>query len=475
MTQVWTEMAKGRPQKPPGNRQGKSPEDVRRRKAIHFVDAGLTHHRAGRIEQALADYGRAVALNPHSAQAYNNLGVALRTRGNPEAALASYRRAVALAPDDAGIYSNMGNVLRTLGRHEEAVASLHRSLELNSTSPDTFRNLGLVLRDLGKLDEALECFARARQLRPDHPDTELDRAYALLLAGDIRRGFEAYEWRWKINEAVPRNFPEPLWDGSDLAGRTILLYAEQGFGDTIQFARYVPRVADRGGRIVLECQPDLIRLLQCLPGIGQFVAKGKALPSVDVQAPLVSLPWLFGTTIETIPENVPYLAAPSQARRLEAATGDQLKVGFAWGGSPTHRNDRNRSCPVEHFVGLTDRPDILFYSLQKGGRAKDLDTHGARGLVSDLNDHIRDFADTAAIIQQLDLVITVDTSVGHLAGALAKPVWVLLPNAPDWRWMRDRDDSPWYLTMRLFRQETWGDWPGVFERVRQELDGFAPS
>ncbi len=441
--------------------------------AERLFQEAMSHQAAGRLDEAVAGYARALALQPLDSRAYNNLGVALRAQGKPHAALASYRRARALKPEDPGLHSNMGNVLRTLGLLEEAAASIRRSIELRPEAADPWRNLGLVLRDLGELDEAIDCFDRALALRPDHVDTLWDQTYARLLAGDLERGFAGYEVRWGLAEAAPRGFEAPMWDGGALDGRTILLYAEQGYGDTIQFARYVPLVAARGGRVVLECKAEMRALLQHLPGVAAFAVKGEDLPPYDVQAPLASLPWLFGTRLDTIPAAVPYLVAPAgPGPGLEPAPGIKARVGIAWGGSPTHKNDRNRSLPLVQFLELAARPEVALYSLQKGARAKELAETGAGALIRDLDPHMGDFAATARLVAALDLVITVDTSVAHLAGALGQPVWILVPFAPDWRWLRDREDSPWYPMARLFRQDRAGDWSSLFERVGRALDAF---
>lgn len=441
--------------------------------AERLFQEAASHQAAGHLDKAVASYARTLALQPLDSRAYNNLGVALRAQGKPQAALASYRRARALKPEDPSLHSNMGNVLRTLGRLEEAAASIRRSVGLQPEAADPWRNLGLVLRDLGELDEAIDCFDRALALRPDHVDTLWDRTYARLLAGDFERGFAGYEVRWGLGEAAPRGFEQPMWDGAALDGRTILLYTEQGYGDTIQFARFVPMVAARGGRVVLECKAEMRALLQNLPGVAEIALKGDDLPPYDVQAPLGSLPWLFGTRLDTLPATVPYLTAPAgPGPRIESAPGIKARVGIAWGGSPTQKNDRNRSLPLVRFLELAERPDVALYSLQKGARIRELVDSGAGALIRDLDPHMGDFADTARLIDSLDLVITVCTSVAHLAGALARPVWILLPFAADWRWLRYREDSPWYPTARLFRQERPGDWPGVFERVGRALDRY---
>jgi Tfp pilus assembly protein PilF len=459
-----------------GSEEASGASDPRFARAEAYFRAAAGHQSAGRLEEALTDYAKALALNPSDARAYNNMGVALRALGRPEAALASYRRSPALRQDDPGLFSNMGNILRHLGRQAEAAECLRRSVALRPDSADSWRNLGLVLRDLGELEEAIACFDRADALRPNHTDTIWDRAYAYLLKGDLAAGFAGYEVRWGLAEAKPRGFSQPQWRGEDLAGRTLLVYAEQGFGDTIQFARYLPRLAGKGGRVVAECQPELMELLAGIPGVERFVAKGDALPDFDLQCPLVSLPHILGTVLETVPAEIPYLSvAPSDGQRIETAPGISARIGLAWGGSPTHKNDRNRSIPFEHFLRLAERPDTMLYSLQKGGRTEVLQSMACAALIRNLAPRIESFADTARFVEQLDLVVTCDTSVAHLAGALGKPVWVLLPFAPDWRWLRERTDSPWYPTMRLFRQTAPGDWAEVFDAVRAALDGFVSN
>lgn len=448
-------------------------ENPRLARAEAHFRAAAKHQAAGRLDEALTDYAKALALNPSDARAYNNMGVALRTLGRPEAALASYRRSAALRQDDPGLFSNMGNILRHLGRQAEGAECLRRSVAMRPESADSWRNLGLILRDLGELEEAIDCFDRSDSLRPNHTDTIWDRAYAYLLKGDLAAGFAGYEVRWRLAEAKPREFAQPLWDGSDLAGRTLLVHAEQGFGDTIQFARYLPQLAQKGGRVVVEIQPELMELLAGIAGVEGFIAKGEALPDFDLQCPLVSLPHILGTVLATIPAEIPYLSVgPGDGQRIETAPGIAARIGLAWGGSPTHKNDRNRSIPFGHFLRLAERPDAMLYSLQKGGRTEALQSSACAALIRNLAPRIESFADTARFIEQLDLVITCDTSVAHLAGALGKPVWVLLPFAPDWRWLRDRTDSPWYPTMRLFRQTEPRGWDGVFDAVRAALDGF---
>jgi len=307
------------------------------------------------------------------------------------------------------------------------------------------------------------------------PDGHWNLALALLVQGHFPEGWEEYEWRWKTKGLLsPRQLlPQPLWDGRPLAGRAILLHAEQGLGDTIQFIRYLPLVAQRGGRVIVECQPELQRLVQAMTPDIPVLARGQPLPDFAFQCPLLSLPKALGTTLATIPATVPYLHADAQNvqmwRDRLAGHGSALKVGLIWAGNPHHKNDRNRSVKLASLAPLAQVPGVQFYSLQKGAAAAQAKTPPPGMDLIDRTDDLQDFADTAAMIANLDLVIAVDTSVVHLAGALAKPVWTLLPYCPDWRWLLKRQDSPWYPTMRLFRQPEIGDWDSVIQQLAAAL------
>jgi len=443
---------------------------LREREAVRLFAQGLERHRAGDLDAAARLYGQALLLDAKLPDVYNNFGVVLRRLGKGEAAVACYRRSLVLKPDNAGAYTNLGNVLREIGRLEVAAASHRRAVALAPDSADAHYNLGLALRDLGDSDAALEEFAKALKLDPDHADCRWDRALTLLQKGDFKEGFKEYEWRWKLKRAEPRNFKQPLWDGGALKGKTILIHAEQGFGDMIHFARYIPMVKAKGGNVVVEVAQPLARLFSTIPGVGQVVNQGAQLPRFDVYAPMMSLARILGTTLETIPANVPYLKAPeAHGPQLPATMSRARKVGIVWAGRATHQNDANRSVTFTNFVELLGLPQTTVYSLQQGPAADDIAAGGCQAFVLDIGRRMRDFADTAAVIEQLDLVISVDTAVAHLAGALGKPVWVMLPYPGDWRWMLERDDSPWYPTMRLFRQQRPGVWDPVFERARKAL------
>jgi tetratricopeptide (TPR) repeat protein len=467
-----------------------------------------------RDEEAAACYREALRLRPDHAEAHNNLGAALEKLGRPEEAAAEHREALRLRPGYVEAHSNLGNALLALRRYDEALACYREALRLRPAYPEGHYNMGLALAEQGKTEEAARCYGEALRLRPDYeaasqnlgnalialgrtdealaalddilshrpdaPEAHKSRGLALLGVGKFEEGWREYEWRWKTREVGGLPHAAPLWDGTPLNGRTILLCSEQGLGDTIQFARYAPLVKQRGGRVVLACPKALAPLLTTLPGVDQVVAG--ELPPFDCYAPLLNLPGLLGTTLDTIPADVPYLAAqPSlvQFWRRELAPVRGFKVGIAWQGSPRFKADRFRSVPLARFEALARVPGVELISLQKGPGVEQLPQVAGRFRILDLGDRLDErtgpFLDTAAVMKNLDLVVSSDTAVPHLAGALGVPVWVALPKAPDWRWLRDREDSPWYPTMRLFRQERWGDWESAFARMAGELERLASA
>jgi tetratricopeptide (TPR) repeat protein len=442
--------------------------------ATTVFEAAVRTHQDGRPEDAIPLYRQILSANPRFAPGWNNLGIALRAAGKVEAAVACLRRGLALDGQDAGAWSNLGNALRMLGRYGEAKAAHLKSLELKPDVGRVHYNLALTYRDLAETDEAMANFERAEELGFDQSEMYWDRALTYLIMGDLGRGFEEYEWRWKLPESPPRFTDRPLWDGGDLAGKTLLVYAEQGFGDAIQFVRFLPMAAAKGGKVVFECPPLLVRLARSSPALEavELVPADGATPDFDVHLPLLSLARVFGTTLDDIPATAPYLALPAAEDKTPLG-GDQLDVGLVWAGKPSHKNDRNRSIPFKTLLPLLDLEGVRYSSLQMGPRADEVSALAAEALIQPIGDRLRDFADTAAVLRGLDLVITVDTAVAHLAGALARPVWTLLPYSPDWRWLYKREDAPWYPTMRLFRQATPGDWDEVVDRVRAALIDFA--
>jgi Flp pilus assembly protein TadD len=413
-------------------------------------EVGARAWRAGRIEAAAEGFARAARLMPGQGSAHGNLGVALRRLGRTEAAVASYRRALALDPDDAAVLSNLGNALRELGRLGAAEAALRRAVALAPANGSFVYNLALLLRDRRRHEDALTLLERLGAAQPDNADIAWDLALTQLYLGDYARGLAGYEARFRLARNPARELPGRRWTGEDIAGKTLFLQAEQGFGDALQFARFVKLAAGRGARIVLECLPELKELFAALPGVVAVVDKHAALPSYDVWAPMLSLAHLMGVTLDTLPAEVPYLVPPPRSQpSLVPPPGSLVSVGLIWAGKTT---PRDRSWPLEEMLPLLADPRIAFYGLQLGPRAADLGRLGADRLVRDLGPSLASFADTAAAMAQLDLVITIDTSAAHLAGALGRPVWTLLRYVSDWRWRDESATSPWYPTMRLFRQ-----------------------
>jgi hypothetical protein len=345
-------------------------------------------------------------------------------------------------------------------------------LERQGGSVEAHIDLGLTYRQLRRLDESVALLRRAVGLWPNHSTAHFNLGLALLEKGEFEEGFREYEWRWGLAEFASRRrtFLQPEWDGSELGGRTILLYTEQGLGTSVQFARYASLVADRGGGVIVQCPARLANLLKTVPGVWRVVSGSESVPNFDVHAPLVSLPRLFGTTLNSVPAHFPYVSVDKARlaafdRCLGQVTG--FKVGLVWRGNP--KPDPARSCALSEFAPLRRVEGVMFYSLQIGEGAEEAGRPPAGMRLVDLCALQKDFADTAAAISRLDLVISVDTSVAHVAGAMGKPVWTLLPYLSDWRWMVDREDTPWYPTMRLFRQTRQGEWGAVFERVAREL------
>jgi tetratricopeptide (TPR) repeat protein len=444
-----------------------------------LVNRGGTLRELGRCAEAVESFRRALALEPDNVDALTNRGVALHDLARQDAALDKREETLAARPGGGAGFNSHGVALRKLRRLEQALASHDAALAVQPDCVEALVNRGVVLYDLLRFDDALASYDRAIALRPDHADAHFLKALSSLVTGDFERGWIEYEWRRKAPSLrrVERDFSQPLWRGEDaIAGRTILLHSEQGFGDSIQFCRYVPLVAARDARVIVEVERPLRELVTGLAGAAQIVARGDDLPRFDLQCPLPSLPLAFKTTLATIPSADPYLRTPRHGRQdWGALLGSKRfpKIGLAWAGNAKHVRDRERSMRLADLVTLLEI-DATFVSLQKDVRACDAATLAGCGLL-DFGERLEDYSDTAALISQLDLVISVDTSVAHLAGALGKPVWVLLTHAPDWRWLFKRDDSPWYPSARLFRQDARREWGTVVLRVRQALIEFMGS
>ena len=430
-----------------------------------------------RFDEALAAFERLLTLVPNNAEGYHNRGVVLGEMKRYAEAVANYDRALSLVPDYTDAIYNRGNALHELGRYDEALACYDRVLLARPNDGNSFNNRGKVLKELNRYDEAMACSARALAALPDNIVAHCNEASMRLLIGDLPRGFAEYEWRWKKADMAPakREFPQPLWLGvEDIAGKTIFLHGEQGFGDAIQFCRYATLIAARGARVILEVRPPLVALMGSLAGPSAVIAKGDPLPDFDLHCPLLSLPLAMGTRLETVPAQVPYLGvrpelAAEWGARLGAKT--RLRIGLCWSGNATHERDRDRSMRVADFLPLLAL-DATFVSLHQEVRPDDAAVLAARPDILHFGDALKDFTDTAALIGELDLVISVDTSVAHLAGALGKPIWVTLTYVPEWRWLLTREDSPWYPTARLFRQDEGRAWDGVVARIRDALSGF---
>jgi tetratricopeptide (TPR) repeat protein len=428
----------------------------------------------GRLDEAIAMHQRAIELNPQFPVAHNDLGNVLVEKGLFDQAVASFQMALRLDPKSAASHYNLGNVLLLKGQPAHAAAFYNVAIQLDPMNAEFHHNLGIALRGLSRFDESLASYQRAIALKPNDPVMRWHLAMALLMAGDFEKGWEEFEWRLKHpGMRLNRGFGQSQWDGSDLAGKTLLLHAEGGFGDALQFIRLLPDVTARGGRFFLECQSELITLFSDLPGIEKIIPRGAALPEFDLHIPLQGLPRVLKIRMENIPSQVPYLKAPkdraaSWAARL--ADHQKLRVGLCWAGSGSGKDDiRTRS--LEIFAPLADVPGVQFFSLQIGPESHQPPPTGMDWI--DVTPELNDFADTAALVQNLDLVISVDTSIAHLAGALAVPVWVLIPFICDFRWFRNRTDSPWYPTMRLFRQPPGGEWNQVIQSLADALREMA--
>lgn len=441
-----------------------------------FVEAlnnlGNALRQLGQLEQAAESYQRALCIKPDYADALSNIASVWRELGHPKEAETDLRRAIAIQPDRAEYHNNLGAALEDQNRFQEAINSYADALRLNPADPLVLTNAGNTLVQTGDLEQALACYEQALAFRPDCAEARFARATTLLLKGDFARGWSDYESRWKLRNAPQLPFTEPRWDGGDISGKRLFVFAEQGLGDTIHFIRYAPLLKAKGATIIVECQRTLLSLLQSVPGVDEWVAFGDPRPPFDFQVPLQSVPGILNTTLDTIPAQTPYLSVPQQAidraaARVPASSADHRKIGIVWAGNPNQTNNRRRSIPLACFEPLARVPDAEFFSLQLEPQPD-----CALPRLLDPNDSV---LETAATIMHLDLVITADTMMAHLAGALGRPVWVLLSFAADWRYLLDRPDSPWYPTMRLFRQPRPGDWDSVIAEVSEALIHAHPA
>ena len=432
------------------------------------IRLAMQRQREGRAGEAESICREALVRFPEHTGLLEILGIFCGLAGRTDESIDFFQRALKWNPESAELHQNLALALRIGGRTDEAIAEHRRAIELKPAFADAHKQLGVALSSQGQLREARGCFQQAIALKPDLASAHWNYSLLLLSLGEFAEGWREFEWRLKMPRLkLGRDFPQPRWSGQDLRGKTILLFTEGGFGDAFQFVRYVPMVAGRGAKVILECQPELWPLFNYTPGISMAISRGQTLPAFDFQSPLQSLPLVFGTMLETIPAQVPYLAAPADrmAKWARRFSGDSsFKIGLVWAGSA---GDNARSRTLDSFAPMAAIPGITFYGLQKGAEASQPIPPGMR--LIPLGAELGDFADTAAVAANLDLIISVDTGVAHLAGALARPTWVVIPQDPDFRWLRNRADSPWYPTMRLFRQTVAGSWKEPVEEIAEAL------
>jgi tetratricopeptide (TPR) repeat protein len=431
----------------------------------------------GQFDAAMASYLRALQIHPDYYDAHFNLGNALKALEHPTAAAASYRRAAELQPLRPESHYCLAICLARLGALGESEASYRSALALRADYPEAWTALGLLLFEQGRFDESLACHAEALRLRPDFAEGHRNRSLVRLLLGDLPGGWADYEWRWQCADFVPLRLPQPRWQGENLPEQILMLHGEQGIGDVLQFVRYAPRVKERVGRVILATRGELIPLLRSCPGLDQLVDRDGELPAVDVHCPLMSLPLIFATAVKTIPAPIPYVyATPKQIEFWRARLGDfsGLRVGIAWQGSAGNKYYREHGISLSALAALTSVPNVQWINLQKG-LSRELASEVPLPLVNlDLDASGGAFLDTAAVVSLLDLIISFDTSIAHLAGAMGRPVWIVLPRVPDWRWLLDRQDSPWYPTARLFRQTETGNWEPPLHQIVEALRSATP-
>ncbi len=493
------------------------PNDTANDAADALSKQGTALLQSQRFEEALASYDQALSLQPNHVPTIFNHGTALANLQRFDEALTSYEYALSIQPNHAQTLSNLGSVLVHLNHFHAALARYDQALKSQANHVEALSNRGGVLIKLNRFEEAAASFAQALKINPEYAEAHWNEGLCRLSTGDFALGWQKHEWRWKAKAFMPmqRNFAQPLWLGKEsLHNKTILLHAEQGLGDTIQFCRYAHKVAALGATVILEVQPTLKTLLRDVAGVSHILARGETLPAFDFHCPLLSLPLAFGTDLDSIPfakelakknslidnillrckrligapksQQTPYYIQPDalhKAKWKNKLSHTTLpRIGLAWSGNSIHKDDKNRSIPLSDFLPLINKQSqtalpMQFHCLQKELRPSD------QALLTQLNqqnkidiafigNELKDFSDTAALVDLMDLVITVDTSIAHLAGAMGKPVWILLPFNPDWRWLTDRNDSPWYPSARLFRQKEMGDWSGVMRDVQRELLEF---
>jgi tetratricopeptide (TPR) repeat protein len=448
-----------------------------------LYNMGIAFQAQSKLEEAIASYQKAVLLKPDFPHAYNNMGNACQDLGDTRKAIVCFQKALQLEPDYVEGHYNLGKSYHVQNRYADAISCYHKALQIAPGFDRACNNLAKTYQDMRRLENAAHFYRKALELNPGYAEAHFNFATLNLLTGNFKAGWRGYEWRFKCRDwkrTYPYRYHIPRWDGERFIGRTLYVHSEQGFGDTIQFIRYLPLVKARGGSVIFETMAPLLELFKNFPGIDELVitpADGQPAVACDLCTPLLSLPAIFGTTLKTIPADIPYLFAdPTQTSEWQNDLGSKgFKVGLVWAGKSSHDNDHARSCKLENFIPLANVPKVRLYGLQTGKAAGQAAELAAEMNLISLSENFENFADTAGVVANLDLIISVDTAVAHLAGAMGKPVWVLLPFVPDWRWFLDRNDSPWYPTMRLFRQEKQGDWVTVMRRVVEEVQAVAKN
>jgi tetratricopeptide (TPR) repeat protein len=438
---------------------------------------GITLRELKRFDEALLVFKKAIDIDPYFAEPYSNKGRVLHELKKYEEAILNFDKAIDLRVKSPEPYSNKGISLKALSRFDEALINFNKAISIKPDYFEAYYNRGVIMQELNNLREAFINYHQALKIKPDYADANWNLSLCQLLVGDFIPGFKGYEWRWKVQDhnkgIVGRYFSQPLWLGVEpLKDKTILLYAEQGLGDTIQFCRYVSLVVQLGAKVILEVQGPLVKLLQNLAGVSQVIATGDKLPEFDYQCPLLSLPLAFGTEIKSIPPVVSHIVIDNETlTKWKIILGEKTKIriGIVWSGSTSHKNDHNRSLNLAQLLPYLPS-NVEYVCLQKEVRKVDRVLLGENTQIKYFGDELRDFTDTAALCNLMDLVISVDTSVAHLAGTLGKLTWVMLPFSPDWRWLLDRDDSLWYPSVKIYRQDKIGDWNSLLLKIKKDLD-----
>ncbi len=440
-----------------------------------YSNLGNCLQKQNKHAESIEYYTKAIELNPDYADTYNNLGAALYHLKNFEAAAQNCRKAIELKNNYTDAYKNLAGSLYRLGDFKSAKENCHKAIKLKANYAEAYNTLAAVLQMEQRFDEAIECYNKTVEYAPDYAEAYYARGMLYLCQGEFAKGWDDYQWRLKTEKTkFTLRYDKPWWQGENFGGKTLLVQAEQGFGDSIQFVRYMPMVKERGGRVILAEKPELLNLFENLNDIDDLVSIRKLMEgkvSYDLYVTLLTLPAIFDTKIDTIPARIPYLWAKASKvtdwrKKIET---DALKVGIVWAGNPEHLNDHNRSCALKNFTRLAKIKNVKIFSLQKGPGIKQIKDWSADMELINLGQKFEDFTDTAAAIENMDLIISVDTSVIHLAGAMGKTTWALIPYESDWRWMLNREDSPWYPTIRQFRQKEYGNWEELFARVAKQL------